>query len=92
MTPLERAARALFWSRGGGNWLQANQVEKDGWIKSARSGIEEIREPSLEMKLSGAPKITAQMPRIGIQADYDAADDSWKAMIDALLDLASRQI
>lgn len=92
MTPLERAARALFWSRGGANWNESSQIEKDGWMTSARSAIEEIREPSLEMKLAGAPKITAQMPRVGVQADYDAADDSWKAMIDALLALTTSQI
>ena len=53
MTPLERAARALFWSRGGGSWSQASQVEKDGWIKSAHCAIEEIREPSEAVVIDG---------------------------------------
>ena len=76
-TPLERAARALFWSRGGGNWNEASQIEKDGWITSARSAIEEIREPSEAMLNAG--NVT------GDYEYYGSPEEQWPAMIDAAL-------
>lgn len=81
MTPIERAARALFWSRGGGNWLQASQVEKDGWIKSARSMLEEIREPS-EAMCQAARNAKFKVCRDG--KDHSTVP-RWQAMIDAAL-------
>lgn len=54
-------------------------------LGASRAVLLALRSPTMEMKLAGAPKITAQMPRGGVQADYDAAHDSWIAMIDAAL-------
>jgi len=57
----------------------------EDFLPQARAVLQAIREPSMAMKLAGAQKITAQMPRVGPQADYDAANDSWQAMLDTAL-------
>ena len=83
-SPLERAARALWLTRSDkfNQWDDLDAGERAGLMYEARAVLMAVREPSMEMKLAGAPKITSQMPRIGPQADYDAAHDSWQAMID----------
>ncbi|WP_397605002.1 hypothetical protein [Sphingorhabdus sp.] len=39
---IDRIARAIFWSRGGGNWLLSSEEEKEGWRISARCAVEEM--------------------------------------------------
>lgn len=47
----------------------------------ARVVLQAALQPTMAMKLAGAPKVSAQMPRVGVQADYDAAHDAWVAMM-----------
>lgn len=75
---VERCAQAI---RADGHVF----ADEYNYTRIARAVLEAARHPTLRMNLAGAPKITAQMPRFGARADYDAAHDAWVAMMDSAL-------
>ncbi len=86
MTPLERAAKALFDLQLEGDpdarWGYAPPIVKSAWLASARAALQAIREPSETMLTVGT----------NLDGDLEAASSSfavpeiWRAMIDAALE------
>jgi hypothetical protein len=54
---------------------------QDCLLHAARAVLQAMRTPTMQMKLTGARAVTAQMTGPGSPADYDAAADCWQAMI-----------
>jgi hypothetical protein len=80
---IERVARRLFWQhdgkyaeRGMPTWTSLDEATRNGFIKDARAAIDEMREPTDDMK--HAP--------VAQDGDWsDERDLIWKGMIDAAL-------
>jgi hypothetical protein len=88
MDMIERVSRAIeldLWLALDHGALPNPELARDYLMAKGRAAIKAMREPTIGMKLAGAPKITEHMPREGTQADYDAAHDCWQAMIDVAL-------
>jgi len=75
---IDRCAQAI---RDDGHVI----ADARNYARLARIVLQAAIQPTMAMKLAGAPEITAQMPRVGARADYDAAHDSWVAMMKVAL-------
>ena len=97
MTPLERAARALHKDYVEGRirmgvkpsdlpaWEDLGPDGEFAFYAPARAVIEEIREASEAMEMTGYGNSKCDPDNTGI-VDNPRPDDAWRAMIDALLE------
>lgn len=99
MTPIERAARAIYEQSGSyvrdcefpdreavfcpAEWVAATEEQKALAMQQAHAAIAAIREPSEVMKLAGGGRINQR--RAG-QAEQEQASFMYQGMIDALLE------
>lgn len=87
MTPLERAARALY--RSAPHDFDPNQMGEDAtWpdlVDQVRAVFQAIREPSAAMSDHGQGAILERWFH-NDGPDVDASKASWQAMIDAALE------
>lgn len=102
MTPLERAARALYRlhdappqdlldrlkANGDDEGLAEELAEEDevwpNYVADARAVLEAIREPSEAMREAGA-EVGESHDNLPRETEPHAADDVYRAMIDAAL-------
>lgn len=90
MTPLERAAMALYARSYRAKlpgppppaWSALSRRDRDGFAEAARAVLQAIREPSEAMTKAGSAVLPG-IPRPQTEMDSELA---WQAMIDAALE------
>jgi hypothetical protein len=84
---IERMARTMFWQRGGGTWIDAAELTKASFRRHAWELLDEMREPTDEMKEAAAfSSISSSFGGDEGSFDYLSADDAAEVflkMIDA---------
>ena len=74
---------------GERHWQDFEDINWPSYVHRARAALEALREPTMEMGLSGADAVNKQMRGPGAPADYDAAMDCFRAMIDKVMEVGS---
>lgn len=89
MTMLEKIAKAMHEAHqsrivvGTLSWDDQNSYVKSGWNKFARAAIEELKEPTPDMRIAGGIALASAMQTA--ETLVDPADACWKAMFDQIL-------
>jgi len=87
VTPLERAARALYRQGDTGPYGPADEDEQwHQFIDDARAVIEAIREPSEAMTKAGRDSLEHDSDGSLLGGPEEAAHNTYSRMIDALLE------